>query len=301
METAKPLRVINLEKHYGHVKAVRGVTFEVEHGEIFGLLGPNGAGKTSIISTIVTLEKPTSGQVEVFGFDVEKAARPAKLRMGVVPQELINHGYFDVEEIMTFHSGYYGIRDNQAHIEFLLKRLQLWDQRHKKVRQLSGGMKRRLIIAKALVHKPNLLLLDEPTAGVDIELRQNLWEFVRELKAQGISVLLTTHYLEEAEKLCDRVAIIHRGQISRMGPTASLVRELTQRKIRFRLKTALGEIRHPYLTSQSRDTLEFRVPANMGIGDLLLDLNLDLRFISDLQIQEGTLEDAFLNVLGVAG
>ena len=212
-----PLKVVNLKKSYGSVHAVNGVSFELNEGEIFGLLGPNGAGKTSIISTIVTLEKPTSGTVEVFGRDVRKDPRFTSTQTGLVPQELINHGYFTLEEILHFHSGYYGIAKNQERIDYLLNKLSLYEHRNKRVRQLSGGMKRRLLIAKALVHSPKLLLLDEPTAGVDIELRETLWSFVRELQKEGMSILLTTHYLEEAEELCDRVAIIDRGEVKRVG------------------------------------------------------------------------------------
>jgi len=280
------------------LRAVDHVSFDIQPGEIFGLIGPNGAGKTSIISTIVTLEEPTEGKVEVFGYDVTKEPRAAKVKTGLVPQELINHGYFNVEEILKFHSGYYGILRNQVRIEYLLKRLQLFDHRHKRVKQLSGGMKRRLLIAKALVHSPKLLLLDEPTAGVDIELRKSLWEFVRELKQQGMSILLTTHYLDEAEQLCDRVGVLREGKLIMVGDTQELVKKMTQRKVHLFMKPPMRQINHPFLIHQSETEVIFKIPASMPVGELLVELKIDLRSINDLKIQEGSLEDAFRSILG---
>ena len=165
------LKIENLVKNYGSFRAVNKVSFEVHSGEIFGLLGPNGAGKTSIISTITTVEKPTAGSITINDMNLNQHEKKVKAIIGVVPQETITHGYFNIAEILTFHSGYYGLMNNKVKIEELMKKLELWDHRHKRVRQLSGGMKRRLMIAKALVHSPRLLLLDEPTAGVDVELR----------------------------------------------------------------------------------------------------------------------------------
>lgn len=294
-----PLKIQGLIKEYGSFRAVDQVSFEMKPGEIFGLLGPNGAGKTTIISTLVTLEAPTSGAVEIFGFDVTKDPERAKMLTGYVPQELIHHGYFDVQEIMEFHSGYFGRRKNQDRIEWLLKKLSLWEHRHKKVKMLSGGMKRRLLIAKALVHEPKLLLLDEPTAGVDIELRASLWEFVRELQQTGMSILLTTHYLQEAEELCDRVGILQKGKLRHLGPTQGLIRELTKREIVVRLKEQpTQDLQHPFLLHREGNDLVFQVPATMGAGDLLDGLGLDLRAIADLVIREGSLEDALRRVLG---
>jgi ABC-2 type transport system ATP-binding protein len=292
-----PLKLEHLVKSYDAVTAVKDVSLEVQEREIFGLLGPNGAGKTSIISVLVTLEKPTAGQALVFGEDVVLHPELTKPKIGFVPQELINHGYFNVLEIMDYHAGFFGVHRPMEHIHYLLDRLQLWDHRFKKVKQLSGGMRRRLAIAKALVHSPKLLLLDEPTAGVDIELRTILWNFVRELRQQGLTILLTTHYLEEAEKLCDRVAIIHHGEILRVGPTQKLIEELTFRKITLKLNNTLSAIQHPWLTKQDKNALIFRVPAGQGLGDLLSELKLDVRFIADVVIEEGRLEDAFRSIV----
>lgn len=293
-----PILIQNLVKDYGTLRAVDNVSFEMRQGEVLGLLGPNGAGKTSIISTMVTLEAPTSGTVLIFGLDVKKEPERTKMLTGFVPQELIHHGYFDVEEILEFHSGYFGHRHNRERIDWILQKLSLWEHRKKKVKQLSGGMKRRLLIAKALVHEPRLLLLDEPTAGVDIELRESLWRFVEELKKQGISILLTTHYIEEAEQLCDRVGILQKGKLRQLGPTKGLIQELTKREIVVRLKQALGpSFTHPYLIRRQGDELIFQVPAMMGAGDLLEGLGIDLKAIADLAIREGSLEDALRRVL----
>lgn len=296
-----PLEIENLKKSYGgSIEAVRDVSFHVRPAEIFGLLGPNGAGKTTIISIVTTLEKLTSGKVKVFGEDVSENPLFTKKQLGVVHQEVINSGYFDVEEILEFQSGYYGLRKNTERIHFLLHKLNLYEHRRKKVKQLSGGMKRRLMIAKALVHNPKLLLLDEPTAGVDITLRETLWEFVRELKKEGMSILLTTHYLEEAEVLCDRVAIIHRGRIEAMGPTQDIIKDFTQRELVLTLNHELApEFKVPEQMLLGKDDNMYRIliPTGVRIGQLLSDLHVESKMIDDLQIKEGSLEQAFLRVL----
>lgn len=285
-------------KDYGKVKAVQDVSFHLEPGEVFGLLGPNGAGKTSLISTIVTLEKPTSGQVLVYGFDVTRQPSEAKKCVGFVPQEIVHHGFFNVEEIMRFYSGYFGYWNNQKRIEELLKKLSLWPHRHKKVRQLSGGMKRRLLIAKALSHNPKLILLDEPTAGVDVELRDQLWELIRELQKEGITILLTTHYLEEAEALCQRVGIIHKGKLLALGPTQELIEKFTQREIHICTKEPKSAITHPLLISQEGNRLIFRIPSHQTVGEILKSLQISLDDVVDLQTKEGSLEQAFRRVIG---
>jgi len=278
----RPLVVTSLSKSYGKNLAVNDVSFEISPGEIFGLLGPNGAGKTSIISCIVTLEKPTAGSVKVFSQDVQTDPISAKFNMGFVPQELIHHGFFSVREILEIHSGYYGMVNNDAKIDHLLNKLGLWEHKDKKVRQLSGGMKRRLLVAKALVHEPKLLLLDEPTAGVDIELRESLWDFVRELQKEGVSILLTTHYLEEAEQLCHRVGIINKGQLIKVGKTKELIRELTHRVVCFTVK---GEEKSYHLSY------------TQSVAQLFDDLQLTLRDVENLVVKDGSLEGAFKHVL----
>lgn len=293
----KALEISNLHKSYGSFEAVKGISFVVEPGEIFGLLGPNGAGKTTSIEIITSLEQPTTGQVKVFGFDVTTQTQEAKSQLGVVHQEIINSGFFDVEEILKFQSGYYGLRKNQERIDYVLHKLSLFEHRHKKVKQLSGGMKRRLMIAKALVHSPRLLLLDEPTAGVDIELRENLWSFVQELSKEGMSILLTTHYLEEAESLCHRVGILNRGKLECVGPTQEIISRFTQKKVFLKLsepKTLVSE----FLVEVRATEYCFVVPQDFPIGDLLRSAQVPLDALLDLRIEEGSLEDAFMRVLG---
>lgn len=292
-----PLSLKNLYKTYGSVEAVKNVSLEMNPGEILGLLGPNGAGKTTIISILTTLEAATNGTAKVFGEDVRTSFK-AKNLFGLVPQEIVSHGFFSVEEVLGFVSGYRGIAKNTEQIEFLLKQLGLAEHRHKKVAQLSGGMKRRFLIAKALVHKPPLLLLDEPTAGVDIELRNTLWKFVRELNKGGTSVLLTTHYLEEAEELCDRVAIIDRGEIRRIGPTKELIEQFTQRQLKLSINRPVATITSAFLVRQTDTELTFRLPAKMVLGELLQAIKVPADHLTDIRIQEGTLQDAFLQVLG---
>ena len=277
--------------------AVKDVSFELRPGEVFGFLGPNGAGKTTTISMITGLEKITSGRALVFGRDVSQHPRRSKASMGVVPQELVSHGYFNLEEILRFHSGYYGHFRNRQQIEFLLMRLQLWEHRKKKVRQLSGGMRRRMMIAKALLHKPKLVLLDEPTAGVDVALRDTIWQLVEELKAQGVTTLLTTHYIDEAEKLCDRVGIIHKGELKALGPTKELIRDLTHRRVSFDFKQVVKPVQHPLLVAHTSKSMSFEIPSSMNLGELLYEMGLDISQVVDIHIQEGSLEDALRHVL----
>jgi ABC-type multidrug transport system, ATPase component len=297
-----PLEISNLRKLYkgGTVEAVKGVSFNVNKGEIFGLLGPNGAGKTTIISSITTLEEPSSGYVKVFGEDVAKNPIFTKKQLGVVHQEIISSGFFDVEEILHFQSGYCGITKNKERIQFLLSKLALWEHRHKKVKQLSGGMKRRLMIAKALVHSPKLLLLDEPTAGVDITLRESLWDFVGELKKDGISILLTTHYLEEAEQLCDRIGIINLGELKVLGETKALIRQYTHKTVKVQLSQSYP-VQSPYVIHEHNNELTLRVPHGKLIGEIMEDLKIPMSLIKDVHITEGNLEEAFLEVVNSKG
>ncbi len=281
----KALEVCNLKKTYGDavkgkkVEALKGVSFHIEAGSIFGLIGPNGAGKTTLIGAITTLEAPSSGEVLVFGNSVEKTPLKTKMDVGVVHQEVINTGFFSISEILDFQSGYYGIFKNKERCDYLMQKLSLYEHRDKKVKQLSGGMKRRLMIAKALVHSPKLLLLDEPTAGVDVGLRESLWKFVHELKSEGLSILLTTHYLEEAEKMCDYVAIINKGQLLFNGTPKEVINEHARKKLVLIMKN--GENR------------EFLESTNLGIAELLAKYDIDIAEIKDIKIEEGRLEDAF--------
>lgn len=297
-----PLELIDLRKQYkgSPREAVKGVSFQVKPGEIFGLLGPNGAGKTTIISAITTLEAPTSGAVKVFGVDVSKDPMFTKRQLGVVHQEVINSGFFSVEEILNFHSGYYGFPKNGERIKFLLNKLSLYEHRQKKVKQLSGGMKRRLMIAKALVHNPKMLLLDEPTAGVDIQLREDLWQFVRELRAEGMSILLTTHYLEEAEELCDRVGIIHLGGLIELGNTKDIIAKYTMKQVQFTL-TDDHAFNSPLFLNKDGLNFNFVIPQSMSLGQLISELRLPTSLIFDVKIKEGDLSAAFTKLVSAQG
>lgn len=215
--------IIDVVKHFGSLKALAGVSLEIEQGEFFGLLGPNGAGKTTLISSLAGLLRPDSGSLKVMGHDVVKDFREARRLLGVVPQELVFDPFFNVRETLRIQSGYFGIRKNDDWIDEILENLDLTSKAEVNMRRLSGGMKRRVLVAQALVHKPPVIVLDEPTAGVDVELRQGLWQFVRRLNGEGHTIILTTHYLEEAEALCGRIALMKQGRIIALDTTANLM------------------------------------------------------------------------------
>ena len=292
----KVLEIKNLVKTYGLLKAVDDVSFDIQQGEIFGLLGPNGAGKTTLISCIMTLEKLDKGGVFVCGHDVQKKPSLVKSLTGFMPQDVIIHGYFTVKEIIKFYSGFCGVWPDSDRIDYLLKKFDLWDKKDKKVRTLSGGMKRRLLIIKALVHSPKLLLLDEPTAGVDIQLRNSIWDFIKEIKKES-SILFTTHYLEEAQNLCDRVAFIHKGKIRQIGSTKDLISQLTTRRVLIKYNQDI-KIESPYYVGKNIDNYQsFLLPYSFTLGSLLKELNLKQENIEDLRVKEGSLEDIFKSIV----
>ena len=291
----KVLEIKNLVKNYGSLRAVDHVSFDIEEGEVFGLLGPNGAGKTTLISCVMTLEKPDSGEIFVCGRDIKKRPQEAKSLTGFMPQETVMHGYFSLEEVIRFYSGFCGVWPDRKRISDLMKKLDLFEHRKKKVRALSGGMKRRMLMVKALAHSPRLLILDEPTAGVDVDLRASIWEFVQSLKKQGVSILFTTHYLEEAEKLCDRAAFIHHGKIRESGSTAELISNLTARRVYLQLKVppppGMDAIEGYEGMREGRHV--FALPSASGLGGLFQKLSLRTENIADIKIREGSLEDVF--------
>ncbi len=215
--------IIDVVKHFGSLQALAGVSLEIEKGEFFGLLGPNGAGKTTLISCLAGLIRPDSGSLKVLGNDVIKDFREARRLLGVVPQELVFDPFFNVRETLQIQSGYFGILKNDDWIDEILHNLDLTSKANVNMRRLSGGMKRRVLVAQALVHKPPVIVLDEPTAGVDVELRQGLWQFVRRLNNEGHTIILTTHYLEEAEALCGRIALMKQGRVVALDTTANLM------------------------------------------------------------------------------
>ncbi|NJD24964.1 MAG: ABC transporter ATP-binding protein [Betaproteobacteria bacterium] len=210
-------------KRFGTLQALAGVSLEIEQGEFFGLLGPNGAGKTTLISCLAGLARPDSGSLAIMGHDVGRDFRAARRLLGMVPQELVFDPFFNVRETLRIQSGYFGIRHNDEWIDEILENLDLTGKANVNMRRLSGGMKRRVLVAQALVHKPPVIVLDEPTAGVDVELRQGLWHFIRRLNGEGHTIILTTHYLEEAEALCNRIALMKQGRVVALDTTANLM------------------------------------------------------------------------------
>lgn len=284
------------------IKAVDSLSLDIKEGEFFALLGPNGAGKTSAISTVTGLLPLRHGRIEVFGHPA--GSLEARRMLGIVPQELVHHGFFSVNEVLNFFSGYYGRFKNQARIDFLLDRLQLADCKYKKVSQLSGGMKRRLLIAKALVHEPRLLLLDEPSAGVDVELRTTLWEFMRELNESGVTIVLTTHYLEEAQRLCKRTAIMHQGKLLALDQTGDLIAKMSERLVSLRLKQGgMSGLKTDGLPSsieevdRSEDLLRLRVIGSMGVAEILSTIGVNFADVEDIRVEEGALEHAFMKII----
>ena len=217
------LSIKDVRKSYGKVQALDGISFDIQQGEFFGLLGPNGAGKTTLISTMAGLSRPDSGKIEVMGHDVEKDFRIARQQLGVVPQELVFDPFFTVRETLRFQSGYFGLRNNDDWIDEIMANLDLTSKAQSNMRSLSGGMKRRVLVAQALVHRPPVIVLDEPTAGVDVELRQSLWQFISRLNQAGHTIVLTTHYLEEAESLCARIAMLKGGRLVALDTTENLL------------------------------------------------------------------------------
>ncbi len=214
LQESTAITIKGVEKHFGKIHALRGIDLEIKRGEFFGLLGPNGAGKSTLINIIAGLTRADAGQVSVMGYDVVKQYRQARQRIGIVPQELVYDSFFNVREVLRLQAGYFGCgRESYDWIEELLDVLMLQDKADTNVKALSGGMKRRVLVAMALVHKPDVVVLDEPTAGVDVELRQSLWGFIKRLHNEGHTIVLTTHYLEEAESLCDRIAILGQGKV----------------------------------------------------------------------------------------
>ena len=280
----------------GELHALRDVSLDIEAGEFFGLLGPNGAGKTTLISILAGLTRATSGQVLVHGHDVQSDYQAARRLLGVVPQELVFDPFFNVREALRFQSGYFGIRHNDVWINELLDGLGLADKASANMRQLSGGMKRRVLIAQALVHKPSVIVLDEPTAGVDVELRQTLWQFVSDLnKRLGSTVLLTTHYLEEAEALCGRIAMLKQGQVVALEKTSVLLSRAASNVLRFKTDAVLPDD----LAAQARITGRVvQLPATdaLAVERILARLRESGVAPEDIEIRKADLEDVFLDL-----
>lgn len=297
------LVIENLTKTYKNgVQALKGVSFTVEKGEFFALLGPNGAGKSTTIGIISSLVNKTAGQVSIFGHDLDTARTLAKRQVGLVPQEFNFNQFEKVFDILVSQAGYYGIPEKQARerAEYYLRRLGLWDKRDSQSRALSGGMKRRLMIARALVHEPELLILDEPTAGVDIELRRSMWEFLEEINAQGKTIILTTHYLEEAESLCRRIAIIDHGNIVENTDMKSLLEKLQVETFVLDLAVPLQnapDIEGVEVRLRDAKTLEVSVPKSAPLNDVFNRLaTLDIAVMS-MRNKANRLEELFMRLV----
>lgn len=284
----------------GPFQALQQVSLDIEQGEFFGLLGPNGAGKTTLISILAGLARATSGRVLVHGSDVQAQYADARRKLGIVPQELVFDPFFNVREALRIQSGYFGVKNNDAWIDELLENLGLADKANANMRQLSGGMKRRVLVAQALVHKPPIIVLDEPTAGVDVELRQTLWHFIARLNKEGHTVLLTTHYLEEAEALCGRIAMLKAGQVVALNRTSELLKAASGSVLQFKTDAALPAP----LAEQARVTGRIvQLPAHDAaeIESHLAALRVAGVDVQDMEIRRPDLEDVFLQVMSGAG
>ncbi len=276
--------------------ALDDVSFDIEEGEFFGLLGPNGAGKTTLISILAGLTRAGQGRVTVLGHDVQADYAQARRLLGVVPQELVFDPFFNVREALRIQSGYFGVKNNDAWIDELLESLGLADKAHANMRQLSGGMKRRVLVAQALVHKPPVIVLDEPTAGVDVELRQTLWQFIARLNREGHTVLLTTHYLEEAEALCGRIAMLKTGKVVALERTSELLKAASSHVLRLKID---GEL-PPDLAAQARVTgriVQFPAHDAREIESYLGAVREAGVIVDDVEISKADLEDVFLDVM----
>jgi ABC-2 type transport system ATP-binding protein len=304
------ISVSHLNKTYASgFQALKDINLDIQHGEIFALLGPNGAGKTTLISTICGIVQPTNGTVLVDGHNILSDYRAARTLIGLVPQELTTDAFETPPATMRFSRGLFGKAPDPAHIEKVLKQLSLWDKKDAKIRMLSGGMKRRLMIAKALAHEPQILFLDEPTAGVDVELRKDMWQLVRELRASGVTIILTTHYIEEAEEMADRVGVINHGEIILIENKAELMRKLGKKQLMLELRKPLDAVPAALasynlaLADDSKkliytyDTRSERT----GITALLDDLRHAGIEFKDLQTTQSSLEDIFVGLVHQSG
>jgi ABC-2 type transport system ATP-binding protein len=289
----------------GGFQALKGVDLEIRQGEIFALLGPNGAGKTTLIGVVCGLVRPTAGRVTADGHDIRSAFRAARSKIGLVPQELVTDAFETVWDTVTFSRGLFGKPANPAHIEKVLKDLSLWDKKDVQLRALSGGMKRRVMIAKALSHEPRILFLDEPTAGVDVELRRDMWEMVRGLRASGVTIILTTHYIEEAEEMADRIGVISRGELILVEEKQALMRKLGKKQLTLHLQEPLAALpagldgyQLALAAGGSELVYTFDTQAeHTGIAELLRELSrLGVDF-KDLQTTQSSLEEIFVSLV----
>ena len=300
------ISINNLSKAYDNgFEALKKVNLEIKKGEIIALLGPNGAGKTTLISIICGIVTPSSGKVTVENFDIIEDYRETRSRIGLVPQELTLELFETVFNNVSYSRGLNGKKPNPEHIEKILKDLSMWDKKDLRLRELSGGMKRRVLIAKALSHEPSILFLDEPTAGVDVELRRDMWKVVEDLRKTGVTIILTTHYIEEAEAIADRVAVINQGEIIVIDETKELLKKMGQKKLSVNLQSEISEIpdnlgKYNLEIGKDNQTVEYTYDVNSestGITNLLKDLKDAGLKLQDLKTEQTTLEKIFVNLV----
>ncbi len=294
------IKIEQVHKRFGRLNALNGIDLSIEQGEFFALLGPNGAGKSTLINILAGLLKPSSGKVAIIGHDTELDYQAARMALGVVPQELVFDPFFNVREMLRFQAGYFGRgRENDAWVDEIIENLGLTDKAHTNMRQLSGGMKRRALIAQALVHKPPVIVLDEPTAGVDVELRQILWEFIKKLNREGHTIILTTHYLEEAETLCERVAMMKDGKIVALDTTTNLLSKLPGKNLRLQLGDAgLPTALLPMLKTGENGVYTLALTELNQVEFALSELRKANITVQDMQLMEADLEDVFMSLVG---
>ncbi len=298
--TVPAIKIEQVHKHFGSLNALNGIDLTINQGEFFALLGPNGAGKSTLINIMAGLLKPTQGKVSVMGHDVVNDYQTARMALGVVPQELVFDPFFNVREMLRFQAGYFGRgRENDAWVDEVIESLGLTDKAYTNMRKLSGGMKRRALIAQALAHKPPVIVLDEPTAGVDVELRQMLWGFIKKLNRDGHTIILTTHYLEEAETLCERVAMMKQGEIVALDTTANLLNKLAGKNLRLKLGNAvLPATLLSMLKSGENGVFTLALTELNQVEFVLSELRKAKIHIEDMQLFEADLEDVFMSLVG---
>jgi len=291
----------NIKKSYGSLQAVNGINLTIYQGEFFGLLGPNGAGKSTLINMLAGIVKATSGSIKAMGFDVEKNYQEARHSLGIVPQELVFDPFFNVREMLRFQAGYFGKgRENYDWIDEVLERLDLTEKAFTNMRQLSGGMKRRALIAQALAHRPPIIVLDEPTAGVDVELRQRLWAFMKDLNQSGHTIVLTTHYLEEAENLCKRVAMVNRGKLVALDDTKKLIRKNSSKNLNIKIDSKdeqkVLKILKNFQIFIENEILTITLDKLDELNDIIVLLKKNKIKFFDIQTTEPDLEKVFLQI-----
>ncbi len=300
--TLPAIHIEHVHKRFDSLHALKGVDLLVNQGEFFGLLGPNGAGKSTLINLIAGLLRPSAGNISVMGHDVVDDYQAARMALGVVPQELVFDPFFNVREMLRFQAGYFGKGpENDAWVDEVIETLGLTEKAHTNMRKLSGGMKRRALIAQALAHKPPVIVLDEPTAGVDVELRQLMWEFIKKLNREGHTIILTTHYLEEAETLCSRVAMMKQGEIVALDSTANLLNKFAGKNLRLKLGQAtLPASLLPMLKNGENGVFMLALSDLGQVEFALSELRKANIVVEDMQLIEADLEDVFLSLVGGA-